>query len=93
MAVLTACSNVPLAFHDHLSPLNRNVFPDSNVASWYLSASTKATCMLNLAIAAMIKENPIANTRIHPFSVSTDGSDDTGLKKMNPVMVRIADTN
>ena len=72
MAVLTACSNVPLAFHDHLSPLIRKVFPDSNVASRYHSASTKATCMLNLAIAPMLKENLIANMRIHPFSVSID---------------------
>lgn len=29
MAVLTATSNVPLAFHDHLSPTIRKIFPDS----------------------------------------------------------------
>ncbi len=49
--------------------------------------------MLNLVIAPMLKENLIANMRIHPFSVSIDGSNDTGLEKMNPLMVRIYDTN
>ena len=27
--------------------------------------------------------------RAHPFSISIDGSNDTGLEKMNPVTVRI----
>ena len=41
MAVLTAISNVPLAFHDRLSPTIRKVFPDSKIALKYHSASTK----------------------------------------------------
>ena len=51
MAVLTASSNVPLAFHDHLSPTIKKVFPDSKIASKNHSASTKATSMLNEAVA------------------------------------------
>lgn len=56
MAVLTASSNVPLAFHDHLSPTIRKVFPYSKIASKYHSASTKATCMLNEAVAPALLE-------------------------------------
>ena len=35
MAVLTAISNVPLAFHNCLSPMIRKVFLDSKIASKY----------------------------------------------------------
>lgn len=89
MSVLTACSNVPLAFHDSLSPMIRNVSPDSKVASKYRSASTKATCMLNLAVAPTLIANLLETMRVHPFSLSVDGSNDTGLEKMNPLTVRI----
>ena len=47
VAVFNASSNVPLAFHDRLSPTTiRKIFPDSKIASKYHSASIKATCML-----------------------------------------------
>ncbi|CAB4036850.1 PREDICTED: uncharacterized protein LOC107326933 [Paramuricea clavata] len=85
MAVLTASSNVPLAFHDNLSP----VFPDSKIASKYRSASTKATCMLNEAVAPMLIEDLLQSMKLHPFSLSVDGSNDEGLEKMNPLTVRI----
>ena len=31
--------------------------------------------------------------KVHPFSISIDGSDDTGLQKMNPITVRIYDVD
>ena len=43
--------NIPFAVADHLSPLLRDVFPDSQIAKRYSSARTKTTSMLNLAIA------------------------------------------
>lgn len=54
MAVLTASCNIPLAYHDRLSPNIRAVFPDSKIASGYRSTSTKATCILNLAVAPVL---------------------------------------
>ena len=51
MAVLTA------SFHDQLSPTIRSIFPDSKIAAKYHSASTKATCMLNLAVAPALKKD------------------------------------
>ena len=93
IAVVTASSNIPMAFHDLLSPTIKKVFPDSGIARNYHSASTKATCMLNLAVAPILVENLIQQMKIHPYSLATDGSNDTGLKKMNPATVRIYDTN
>ncbi len=88
MVNLTASSNISLAFHDKLSPMIRSIFPDSRIASDYHSASTKATCMLNLAVAPILVENLVESMKSHPFSISTDGSNDTGLEKMNPATVR-----
>ena len=59
MAVLTASGNVPFAFHDQLSPAIRSSFPDSKIAVKYHSASTKAMCILNLAIAPSLKKDLI----------------------------------
>ena len=89
MAVLTATCNVPFAFHDHLSPTIRAVFPDSPIASKYHSASTKAMCMLNMAIAPELKKELLDNMKVRPFSVSVDSSNDTELEKMNPMAIRI----
>lgn len=43
--------NIPFAVTNHLSPLFRDIFPDSSIAKKYASCSMKTTCMLNLAIA------------------------------------------
>ena len=43
--------NVPIAVSDHLSPLFRDLFPDSKIAKEYGSCRTKSTAMINLAIA------------------------------------------
>ena len=48
--------------------------------------------MLNLAVAPMLKQDLIERMKIHPFSISIDGSNDAGLKKMNPTTVRIFDS-
>jgi len=72
MAVLTASCNVPFAFHDQLSPMIRSVFLDSKIAAKYHSASTKAMCMLNLAIAPALKEDLLENMRVHASFLSFD---------------------
>ena len=92
IAVLTASCNIPMAFHDLLSPTVNKVFSDSKIVSKYHSASTKATCMLNIAVAPMLVHNLVEQMKIQPYSLSTDGSNDTGLEKMNPATVRIYDT-
>ena len=93
MAVLTASCNIPLAFHDKLSPALRSAFCDSKIASKYHSASIKAMCMLNIAVAPTLIQDLLENMKCHPFSLSVDGSNDTGIDKMNPLTIRIFDVN
>ena len=52
------------AVADHLSPLLRDIFPDSQVAKRYSSARTKTTSMLNLAIAPHFQCKYILNCRL-----------------------------
>ena len=56
MALLTAGCNLFLAFRDQLSPLIRSIFPDSEIAKKYHSASTKATCIIDYAVATQLKK-------------------------------------
>lgn len=89
MAVITASSNIPLAFHDKLSPAIRSCFSDSKTAQAYHSASTKATCMINGAIAPSLLNDLVDQMKKQPFSISIDGSNDNDLEKMNPITVRV----
>ena len=85
--------NIPLAFSDHLSPLLRSAFPDSEIAKSYASASTKTTCMINGAIAPYFKAALIEMMKNNAYSLATDGSNDTGIEKMNPMTVRLYDAS
>lgn len=85
--------NLPLAAADHLGGLIRSSFPDSKIAQSYACARTKATCLLNDAIAPDLMMNLVSDMRTSLFSLCVDGSNDNGLQKMNPVTVRIYDVN
>ena len=84
--------NVPLAFTDHLSPLLRDIFPDSEIAKVYSSAKTKTTCILNGALRPFYLGELIAEMKLGRFNLSIDGSNDTGLKKMNPMTVLVSNS-
>ena len=87
MSPLLAQHNVPLSLADHLSPLIRDVF-DGEVAKGYACDKTK-TCILNCAVAPQFKEELVSLIQQAPYSLSVDGSNDTGLEKMNPFIVRV----
>lgn len=87
MDVTLAHHNIPLAVMDHLSPLFRDIFPDSKIAKGFASARTKMTCILNMAYESAL----VQQMKAAPFSIATDGSNDNGLQKMNPVTVRLFD--
>ena len=76
---------------DHLSPLLREVFPDSKIAKGFSSARTKTTCIINKALRPFLESVLIAQMKSQPFALAVDGSNDTGLQKMNPLTVRIFD--
>ena len=85
--------NLPIATADHLGPLFKEIFPDSSIASSYSCGRTKTSAILNEALAPQCHKYIVEHCKTHPYSVGTDGSNDTGVKKMNPVSVRIFDIN
>ena len=91
-AVFIAHHNIPLSAMDHLSPLFRDIFPDSDIAKGFSSARTKTMCILNKALQPHFESLLVAQMKNEPFSLAVDGSNDTGLHKMNPVTVRTYDS-
>ena len=85
--------NLPLASADHLTSLVRECFPDSKIAQSYACSRTKASCILNGAICPDLKQSLVEEMKTFVFSLSTDGSNDQNLEKMNPLTVRIFDIN
>ena len=65
----------------------------SKIAKKYACSKTKTTCILNRAIKPELQKNLINQMKKDCYSISTDGSNDQGLKKMNPVTVRLFDIN
>eukprot|EP00118_Oscarella_pearsei_P009420 m.54316 g.54316 ORF g.54316 m.54316 type:complete len:171 (+) comp34346_c0_seq6:639-1151(+) len=77
---------------DHLSPLFKDIFPDSKIAKGFASARTKTSCILNDALRPFFEAELVEEMKNAPFSLVIDGSNDNGLQKMNPVTVRIFDS-
>lgn len=79
---------MPLALADHLNPLIQDIF-DRDAAKGYARAKTKIPCILNGAVAPeSLSELVCIMQRPHTHH-TTDGSNATGLIKMNPLTVRI----
>lgn len=83
--------NLPIATADHLGPLFKAIFPDSQIASKYAAARTKTTAILNIAMGPHCHQSLVEHCQSHPFTLGTDGSNDSGLLKMNPVTIRLFD--
>jgi hypothetical protein len=88
IANLLVQHNIPLAVTDHLSPIFKDVFPDSDTAKGYASARTKTTCIINGSLAPHFRAALVEAMKNKPFAIAVDGSNDTGLEKMNPLTVR-----
>ena len=80
--------NIPLSVADHLSPIFKDIFNDSEIAKAYSSASTKTTCILNGSLAPHFKSTLVEAMSSRPFAIAIDGSNDNSLEKMNPLTVR-----
>ena len=93
ITTVLAHHSVPIAITDHLSPLLRDVFSDSGIAKAYSCARTKATCILNGAVGQYFQMSLVDKKEVEAFSLATDGSNDSGLQKMNPLTWMIFDVN
>ena len=85
--------NLPLATADHFGLLFNIIFPDSTIASSYSSARTKTTAIVYEAFGTHCHDFIVQHCQNYPYSCGTDGSNDTGIQKMNPVSIRISDAN
>ena len=85
--------NLPIATADHAGPLFRSMFPDSKIASYYGSARTKTTSIINRALAPEFAGSVINMVRKQPFTLSLDGSNDQEEQKLVPLTVRVFDTD
>lgn len=74
---------------DHLNCLYAKMFPDSNIAKKFASA----TCILNKAIMPSLQDYIVAYMKTNPFPLVNDGSSDTGISKMNSACALIFDIN
>ena len=78
---------------DHLGQLFKHIFPDSQIACSYACAKTKTFSIISKAFQPYYHKQIIGCCKIHSFTVGHDDSNDTGVQKMNPIAVRIFDTN
>ena len=83
--------NIALLTAYHLSSRFKNAFPDSKIAQKYSSRRTKTTAIINKSFAPHCAEYVVEHCKASVYSVGTDGSNDTGLEKMNPICVKIFD--
>ena len=83
--------HIPIAVMDHLSPLLAQCFPDSKIATSFASRRTKTSCIINDALAPSLLLSVLDMLQTKPFFISIDGSNDYGLKKMNPLAVKFFD--
>ena len=90
---ITVQHNLSISAADHLGQLFKNIFPDSQIASSYACSKTKTFCIINKAFQPYYHKQTIDYCKNHPFTVGHDGSNDTGVQKMNPIAVRIFDIN
>lgn len=79
VAVAMVQHNVSFAVADHFSPLYRECFKDSPTAQNFKSASTKTMCIINQAVAPHYRNELVLKMRENPFTLVTDGSNDTGI--------------
>ena len=85
--------NSPLVTADQLQPLLKIIFPDGKIALSYSSARTKTTAIVNEAFGTLHHDFIVQHCQNYPYSCDTDGSNDTGIPKMNPVSIHINDAN
>ncbi|XP_071507007.1 uncharacterized protein [Diadema antillarum] len=84
--------NLPISVSDHAGPLFQKMFPDSKVASKYGCARTKTSAIIGEL--SNVTASSIADiARLAPFSLATDGSNDSGEAQLYPVLISYYDNS
>ena len=91
--MLLAENNILLVFADKLNTFLPNIFPDIKIAKEYKMGKTKASCILNEILSPHFLLETVQGMKNDFYSLSTDGSNNIGLEKMNPLTVRLHDSS
>jgi hypothetical protein len=67
------------------------MFPDSQIAKQYKCAKTKRFCILNRALTQSFQIDLVSKMKANPYTLTTDGSNDSDLTKLNPLTIKIFD--
>ena len=82
---------LPLATADNLGLLFKSILPDSKIAQFYGCARQKTSAIINESFQPYCHNYLVEFCKNNPYSVGHDGSNDTGVRKMNPFRKRIFD--
>ena len=80
---------IALLTADQLTLLFKEALPDSKIAKKYASRQTKTTAIINKSFAPHCLDHIVKHCKSHLYSVETDGSNDTGIEKMNPICIKM----
>ena len=67
------------------------MFPDSAITKRFGCARAKTTQILNGAIMPALQKHLVDYMKTQPFSLTNDGTSDTGIKKVNATCALIFD--
>ena len=78
--------SLSLAPSDHPDSLFEQIFPDSKIFRNYASRYTKTGAIINDSFAPDCRNYLVEHCQTHPFSVGTNGANDTSVKKGEPCL-------
>ena len=81
--------SLTIAISDEFGKLFRSIFLDSKIAKKYQCGRTKSSAILNEVLAMDLVSKLVERMKAPPFSVATDGSNDTGVEKMSSVTIKV----
>ena len=69
VATMLVKHNISLPVADELTPLFRDIFPDSKNAKNYSSRRTKTACIINGVVPPVFQQNLVDYQKNSPFSI------------------------
>ena len=90
MVMLLIQHNTFFNISDHLCPLIRNEFKGSEVAQSFSCSRTKTAAIVNCLTDHLFDKLKLEMQNM-PYNLMLDASNDKGIQKMFPIMVRIFD--
>ena len=93
MAAFIAEHNISFLTSDHMVPLSKSMFADSEIAKSMKCSRTKVTAIITNVIGAQQKDNVASLLNKHPFALCLDESTDVSAEKSLSVLVRVCYNN